>query len=442
MAIALCYITDSGNESTSLLSGEDSDQLDPCFAVFKRILFVYAFEPESNRMFENLKLIDKYSIQVDWLEISTKFLFKMMKSYKDKEVNLKLQSLKISSGQELYIEDKVIEFINKIDPKILAFRNLKLDSINIEAFAMLNCPNINANNSFMSNSYLLFLDTPIQLFKPYTNWKLSFQWESIELFIEVDKMAKIILFKTDAGTFLFIPTKIVKEIIICGKRKIPCERDIAEQLADLHIKPRFKSDGLIVPIEYSKRIFIRLDDCELHCLNQIKYIYQVFKEKHIELEIKKFDKLLKINKLLPDDFPNISFRFCNDDIDSIEETEKIEKLSMPKMMDNPDLFNLKLIKISKLSILSPNEYSFWWKMLRSTRTRLNLYLIRLKFSLLSECLAVLSLCSNCPKIEYINLQYWEADKEDELETVEHAEREFRQKFEMIKELNISKINRK
>ena len=91
-------------------------------------------------------------------------------------------------------------------------------------------------------------------------------------------------------------------------------------------------------------------------MNQIKYIYQVFKEKHIELEIKKFDKLLKINKLLPDDFPNISFRFCNHDIESIEETEE---LSMSKIMDNPDLFNLKFTEIYKLSMLSPNEFSFW-----------------------------------------------------------------------------------
>ena len=436
MAIALNSITDRGNESTPLLSGEDSDQLDPCFAVFKRILFVDAFEPESNRMLEKLKLIDKYSIQVDLLSISTKFLFKMMKSYKDKEVNLKLQSLAISVWQELYIENKVVEFINKIDPKILTFQYLKLASINIKALAKLNCPNINAYDSFKSRSHLLFLDTSIQLFGSF---KLSFQWESIELFIEIDKLAKIRLCNTDADDdFLFIPTKIVKEIIIRGKGKISGEQDIAEQLADLHIKPRFKSDGLIVPIEYSKRIFIRLDDYELDYLNQIKYIYQVFKEKHIVLEIKKFDKLLKINKLLPDDFPNISFRFCNRDIESIEETEE---LSMPKIMDNPDLFNLKFTEIYKLSMLSPNEYSFWWKMLRSTRTRLNLFSISLCFSLLSECLTVLSLCSNCPKIEYIDLQYWEADKEDELETIEHAEREFRQKFEMIRKLNISKINR-
>ena len=440
MAIALNSIMDRGNESTPLLRSEDSDQLDPCFAVFKRILFVYAFEPESNRMFENLKLIDKYSIQVDWLQISKKFLFKMKKSYKDKEVNLKLQSLKISSGQELYIEDKVIEFINKIDPKIITFQDLKLTSRSIKALAKLNCPNINAYDSFTSRSHLLFLDTSIQLFGSF---KLSFQWESIKFFIEIDKLANIRLCNTDADDdFLFIPTEIVKGIIIRGKRKISGEQDIAEQLADLHIKPRFKSDGLIVPIEYSKRIFNRLDNNELDYLNQIKYIYQVFKEKHIELKIKKFDKLLKINKLLPDDFPNISFRFCNHYIKSIEETEKIEELSMPKMIDNPDLFNLKFIEISKSSILSPNEFSFWWKMLRSTRTRLNLHSISLCFSLLSECLTVLSLCSNCPEIKWVNLQYWEADKKDELETVEHAEREFRQKFGMIRDLNISKINRK
>ena len=172
MAIALNSITDCGNESTPLLRSEDSDQLDPCFAVFKRILFVYAFEPESNRMFENLKLIDKYSIQVDWLQISVEFLFKMMKSYKDKEVNLKLQSLTIYDWDELYIEDKVVEFINKIETKIIRFQDLKLTSRNIKALAKLNCPNIIAYDSFINRSHLLFLDTSIQLFGSF---KLSFQ---------------------------------------------------------------------------------------------------------------------------------------------------------------------------------------------------------------------------------------------------------------------------
>ena len=156
-------------------------------------------------MFENLKLIDKYSIRVDWLWINTNFLIKMIKSYKDKEVNLKLQSLAISAWeefrdsdwQEFYLEDKVVEFINKIYTKVLSFEYLNLTSRNIEAFALLNCPNIKAVNSLLDNSYLLFLDTPIQLFDTYMNWKWTFQWESIRIYIEIDKITKIKLFNTE-----------------------------------------------------------------------------------------------------------------------------------------------------------------------------------------------------------------------------------------------------
>ena len=361
-----------------------------------------------------------------------------MKFYKDKEVNFKLQTLTISCWREFYVEDQVVEFINKIDPNSLKFENMEFTSISIEAFAKLNCPNINTRNCLFSDSNLLFLNTPIQWFDNFTKWKWTFHWKTIEIYIDLTKMAKIELFETDAGTFLLIPTLIVKDIIIQGKRKIQCEQDIAEQFADLHNTLRFWSHGLIIPIEYSQRIFIKLDDCELHCLDQIEYIYQKFKVKLILLNIKKFDKLLNINKLLPDDITDIRCTFWNERKESTEETKKIEKISIKKIMDNPDLFNLMFIKIFKLSTLPFYEFSFWWKMLSSTRTRLNLKSIRLEFNLLSECLTVLSLCSNCPEIECINLQYLEADIKNENETIKYAKREFRQKFEMIEELNISK----
>ena len=79
---------------------------------------------------------------------------------------------------------------------------------------------------------------------------------------------------------------------------------------------------------------------------------------------RKFDTLLKINKLYPDDFPNFGFKFCGkrisiEETEEIEEIEEIEELSMAKIMDNPDLKNLEFTEISKFSMLSPNEFNFW-----------------------------------------------------------------------------------
>ena len=201
--------------------------------------------------------------------------------------------------------------------------------------------------------------------------------------------------------------------------------------SNLDFQHQFKDYSFIVPIGYLNKTFVKLNDVDLDCLNQYKNIIRIFKEKHIDLKIFSLDRLLEINKLLPDDFSSINFKYFN------KSKTEISKYSISDIIDNIDLSNLKFIKISKLTILSPDEFKFWWNVLRSRRTRFNLTSIYLKFSLLSECLTVLSLCSDCPELEYVNLWYWEADAENEHEAVEQAKREFRQKFGFIDELEIS-----
>ena len=164
----------------------------------------------------------------------------------------------------------------------------------------------------------------------------------------------------------------------------------------------------------------------------IKDINQLFKVKHIKLRIKNWDRLLKINKLFPDDFSRINFQY-----QSYYPTE-ISEYSISEIMDNSDWINLKFIQIYKSINLSSDEFQFWWMMLRSGKTRFNLTRITLKFSLLSECLTVLSLCSDCPELKSVKLQYWKADAENEDEAVEQAKREFKQKYGFIENLIIRK----
>ena len=65
MAIAFSDIKSLGNELTPQLSNRHSEQLKSCFAAFKRIEILEESVHNSNFMFENLKLIDKYSIRID-----------------------------------------------------------------------------------------------------------------------------------------------------------------------------------------------------------------------------------------------------------------------------------------------------------------------------------------------------------------------------------------
>ena len=164
----------------------------------------------------------------------------------------------------------------------------------------------------------------------------------------------------------------------------------------------------------------------------IKDINQLFTRKRIEIRIENLNSLLEISKLLPDDFSRINFQY-----QSYYSTEMSE-YSISEIMDNPDWINFKFIQICQLNKLSPDEFQFWWMMLRSGKTRFNLTWITLKFSLLSECVTVLSLCSGCPELQYVVLRYFESDAENEDEAVEQAKREFIQKFGFIQNLIIRK----
>ena len=164
----------------------------------------------------------------------------------------------------------------------------------------------------------------------------------------------------------------------------------------------------------------------------IKDINQLFKVKHIEITIRNLNRLLEIYRLLPDDFSRINFQYLNN-----HSTEMSEN-SISEIMDNLDWINWKFIQIHKSTNLSSDEFQFLWKVLSSKRTRFNLTSISLRFSLLSECLTVLSLCSDCSELQHVKLHYFEADAENEDEAVEQAKREFRQKFGFIQVLSIRK----
>ena len=162
----------------------------------------------------------------------------------------------------------------------------------------------------------------------------------------------------------------------------------------------------------------------------IKDINHIFKEKHIELEIESLGRLFEINWLLHKDFSNIIFKYTYNS--SIE----IEEFSISEIVDNLNWFNLKFAKIYNPYELSPDEFQFWWKMLRSSKTRFKLTDLRLKLRFLSECLTLLSLCSECPELKFVYLGYLVADAWNADKIIMQAKREFCQKFGFIQNLKI------
>ena len=330
------------------------------------------------------------------------------------------------------ILDEDFEFFSKISLKMLTINSIEWSVENIKMLALLNWTNIDAyfSQKEILNLNFWFIKTPIQLFDSQSGRMWTYKWESIKFFIEKDKIEKIKLLKVHTENFLFIPLDTIARILCSGFSEISSAEDINKKFADFD--HQFDIDGFVVPMEYFNKIFFELDYFNLEVLNQYKNINNIFKEKHIGITIGNLGRLLEINKLFPDDFSKFSFKY-NDELS----TDKSE-YSISEILDNLDWINLKFIEIYQSSILLSNQFQFWWNMLRSRRTRFSLTLIHLEFSLLSECLTVLSLCSGCPELKSIRLRYLKIDIDNKQDTVEHAKREFIKKFGPIQNLTITK----
>ena len=365
--------------------------------------------------------------------------------YKDEDPNLMIECLETDYDIKHNWLNEDIEFINKISPKRLRMYWDVWTVESIKALTLLNCTNFDTNfdTTIKIDCYIWFKNTPIQLFDSNSGQMFIFEWESIKINIannefddeyelKKNSIGKVKLLKTNTGNFLFIPLNTIRQIEYLGFREISRADDFKKQFADLGVQHQFKEDGLIIPMGYSNRIFIKHDDDDLDYLKQYKDIYKAFKEKQIELTINDLGRLHKISKLLPDDFSRINFKNYFNGI------FKIEEYSISEIMDDLDWSNLKFNEICQSNTLSPDEFKFWRMILRSRRTRFNITSIDLKLSLFSECLTVLSLCLNCPELKSVKLKYEEEDIEYEDELIERAQRQFRQEFGFIQEVEIRK----
>ena len=442
----------------------DGYKLDHRLVPFKRINRIYGNHDDSSPIItDDPKLVDKASVRIDFLETDVDYFISLREFYKDKDPNFKIEKIELEYFTEDHLLTEMIEFINKFCPNNLITDWNEWTVENIKALTLLNWANVDI--TFNSNHYehisFWFVNTPIQLYDSKADQMLTFEWESIdfsfieeEVSVELDitgegesnenefkehriwqrKIEEVKLIETNTGNFLFIPLDTIGSISYSRLWEISSADDISKQFSDLYIDYRFYDDGFIVPLIYSNRILINANDEELkNCLNQCKHIHHMFKQKYLEIKIKSLGRLLEINKLLSDDFSSINSTYRYYDESNIEDN------SISEITNSPDWSNLKFINIYNERTLLPDEFQFWWNVLRYRRTRFNLTTIYLMFSLLSECLTVLTLCLGWPELESVKLRYSEADIEDEDEVIEHAKSEFRQNFGIIQRLFIWKV---
>ena len=267
MAISIYERSNFSETSIPLFTGGDSVQLDPCFAAFKRISWISSYYCITN-FIANLYLVDKFSIRTDSFEIDKNTFLKMKEFYKDKDVNIIIESIKLYYRDNISDEDS--EFLNKISPKMLTINSIKWSVENIKMLSLLNWTNIDAyfsRNEILDLDYW-FIKNPIQLFDSQCCWMRTYKWKSLKFIFVKDLIKKIKLLKTNTENFLFIPLDTIARILCSGFSEISNAEDINKKFADFD--HQFDIDGFVVPMEYFNKIFFELNNFNLEDLSQIK----------------------------------------------------------------------------------------------------------------------------------------------------------------------------
>ena len=439
MAISITAKDDFKNKLIDFIIDEDSDQLDPCFATFKRISQISEYDEPVwywNTLW-NIKLFQKASNKIDLFEINKQQFKEMDVLSKDHNFDLIVDHLCVYNHYNK-MKNKYYEIVNQINPKIISFTNFPFRYFtfeNIKALPLLNCTNVNVYPSVKNKNFfwfdLSFSSTTIRFCDSKSDQILNFEWESVTFGIDWDNFIKIKLFETSTSNYLVIPSEDIEKAEYSGLKAISSTHELNKQFANLDIKQQEEYSWLIVNLRNLIKLYFGLDEDPIKLSDSSQQVLnQIMKARHIDWIIQDLRELLEVNKFLPDHFSRINFIFYSN--------FRIRENFTSETMKTLDYIDPKFSKIKWYFKLDPNEFQLWWKILGSHRTRFNLTSIQLKFKVLSECLTVLSLCAECPELESIHLEYLESDIKNEQQIVEEAKGELRSKNRFIRKLEIIK----
>ena len=308
---------------------------------------------------------------------------------------------------------------------------------NIEFLISLNWPNSLLDFNYSWKYFeLIFLNTTIQIFDVMSDQRLGAEWESIKFDIIQKKLKNLVLLHTEIMDYLFIPFDSISKIKYSGLKIDSDAHTLNRQFEDLDIAKQIQSNGFAVPL---KNIFklILPDDWMLELLSPRKSVKnQIIKARHIDWEINISNNLFRIYKLFTEGFSRINFSWNN----LYSEAMEIDQLSLNLISSG--WIKPKFSRIERNYILSSDEFNLWKEILSSRQTRFSITSIGLILRLPSECQTILSLCADCPELEFINLQYVEVNSVKEQKLIENAETEFKEKFGFIKSVKILKLENK
>ena len=390
---------------------------------------------------KNLNLAIKASVMIDSLLISNIKLKKLTESNQCSISDLKVNILRLFNDFESEMSNKIIEFLNDINPNSLSIINFNCYWFDyLQILSSMNSPNIEieTKNEGRLCMTLTFMNTQSILLDSITNQRLLIKSKSTVVGISIKGIENLQLFNVDTdyqkdSTYLFIPLESILKLELTEYKTVLSSTELCELFfRNLDIEMTTKPSGVVIPLKFLAHTFFHF---EHKFVSSIKInqdiINEVLKVKHVDWEVKFLSDLMEISKLFPESYSHINYFF-----NMIKTTGSIK--TGDEMINVLDYIKPKIKSLQINYKLFGEELEFVRKLIVLSRTRYCISQIWLKFSFLSELLSMLSLCTKCPELRSINLSYTRSETKNEQEEIDIALKEFKRNFGFIWFLEIKK----
>ena len=336
----------------------------------------------------------------------------------------------------------MIEIFNEIKHNTFYIDKSDQSFDDIKSYLSLNSPNleivfqnINLGSFYNEKFKLTFLNWPILIFDRDSNQKLHLICQSVELKIHRKGFKEIISLNTNidnnnSSDYLFVPLAQFGHLWLFNFKKITDTYELDEWYEHFWNSRSNKNSGFIIPIKKLDHMYYDKEIILTHLRANQRTTKDIFKARRVDLPIYLLDDILEIKELSSGDVSHINFSFENKDETTIFRNTKTW------IMNDLSSINPKFSKIHVDHTLSAEEFSLIWEILSSRRTRFCLSYISLELNNLWECLVVLSLCIDCPELQYISLSYLKSDFENTEHAIANTVTNFRKKFGFIEYINL------
>ena len=243
------------------------------------------------------------------------------------------------------------------------------------------------------------------------NKKSTIKCDLVTFFVRTKYFDNLISTNSGSNSCLYLPLKWISKLKLSGFKITQSPFELNGQLSKLKLQSHNKYNAFFIPFKSIVQTWIQFDNENrfTEYSKNVKVLSKILKANDTNLTLNWLDDLLGIKLCVPNHYNLINYSIWNTNKKRIKWSSNFDKIQ------DFDLDQLSVLSIVIEHKISTKELTLIHKLLKSSKTMLNLSLIDLLLSKQSECFSILSLCKNYCNLKTTKLVYLNADVEQEKE---------------------------